>query len=104
MVSGPNFEFRKINDLRSYTTFGPKIPVFRANSCCLLGTKWQKRWLYKNVSRIVQIVQIVHSAVLISATKKDYFIDSEISKKSILTLSKVILAIKTYIKKSKIEN
>ena len=44
---------------RSYTTFGTKIPVFRANSGCLLGTKWQKWWIYKNVSRIVKIV---HSA------------------------------------------
>ena len=39
--------------------------------------------------------------ILISATKKDYFIDSEIFETVILTLSKVILAIKTYIKSRK---
>ena len=44
---------------RSYATFGTKIPVFRANSGCLLGTNMQKWWIYKNVSRIVKIV---HSA------------------------------------------
>ena len=44
---------------RSYTTFGTKIPVFRANSESLLGTKCQKWWIYKNVSKIVKIV---HSA------------------------------------------
>ena len=41
---------------RSYATFGTKIPVFRSNSECLLGTKLQKYWIYKNVSRIVNIV------------------------------------------------
>ena len=30
------------NSGRSYATFGTMIPVFRANSGCLLGTKWQK--------------------------------------------------------------
>ena len=30
------------NSERSYATFGTKIPVFRANSGSLLGTKWQK--------------------------------------------------------------
>ena len=45
MVSGPNF--------------GTKIPVFRANSGCLFGTKWRKWWNYKNVSRIVKIVHSV---------------------------------------------
>ena len=33
---------------RSYATFGTNIPVFRANSGCLLGTKWQKWWIFKN--------------------------------------------------------
>ena len=46
---------------RSYKTFGTKIvPVFRANSGCLLGTKWQKCWIHKNVR---SIVKIVHSAM-----------------------------------------
>ena len=45
-----------LNSGRSYATFGTKIPVFRANSGCLLGTKWQKWWIYKNVSRIVKTV------------------------------------------------
>ena len=49
-----------LNSRRSYATFGTKIPVFRANSGSLLGTKWQKWWIYKNVSRIVKIV---HSAL-----------------------------------------
>ena len=40
---------------RSYATFGTNIPVFRANSGSLLGTKWQKWLIYKNVSRIVKI-------------------------------------------------
>ena len=31
--------------------------VLSANSGCLLGTKWQKSWMYKNVSRIVKIVR-----------------------------------------------
>ena len=31
-----------LNSGRSYATFGTTIPVFRANSGCLLGTKWQK--------------------------------------------------------------
>ena len=31
-----------LNSGRSYATFGTKIPVFRANSGCLLDTKWQK--------------------------------------------------------------
>ena len=48
-----------LNSGRSYATFGPKIPVFRANSGCLLGTKWQKWWIYKNVSRIVKIIHSV---------------------------------------------
>ena len=42
-----------LNSERLYSTFGTKIPVFRANSVFLLGTKW---WIYKNVSRIVKIV------------------------------------------------
>ena len=42
--------------LSSYATFGTKTPVFRANSGCLLSTKWQKWWIYKNISRIVKIV------------------------------------------------
>ena len=42
MVSGPNFEFRKI-----IATFGTKIPVFRAILGSLLGTKWQKWWITK---------------------------------------------------------
>ena len=49
-----------LNSGRLYATFGTNIPVFRANSGCFLGTKWQKGWIYKNVSRIVKIV---HSAV-----------------------------------------
>ena len=49
MVSGPNFEFKKV--IRN---------IFRGNSGCLLVTKWQKLWIYKNVSRIVKIV---HSAL-----------------------------------------
>ena len=44
---------------RSYVTFGTKILVFRANSECLLGTKWKKLWVYKNVSRIVKIIHSV---------------------------------------------
>ena len=55
---------------RSYATFGTKIPFFRANSECLLGTKWQKWWIYKNVSRIMKIV---HSAI---AIRKIYFCHS----------------------------
>ena len=31
-----------LNSVKSYTTFGTKILVFRANSGCHLGTKWQK--------------------------------------------------------------
>ena len=31
-----------LNSERSHTTFGTKIPVFRANSGCLLGTKCAK--------------------------------------------------------------
>ena len=53
-----------LNFIRSYATFGTKIPLFRANSGCLLGTKWQKWWIYKNVSRIMKIV---HSAVVPSS-------------------------------------
>ena len=45
-----------LNSGRSYATFGTKIPVFRANLGCRLGKKWQKCWIYKNVSRIVKIV------------------------------------------------
>ena len=49
-----------LNSGRSYTTFDTKIPVFIANSGRLLGTKWQKWLIYKNVSRIMKIV---HSAL-----------------------------------------
>ena len=48
-----------LNSGRSYATFGTKIPVFRANSGCLLGTKWQKLWIYKSVGRIVKIIHSV---------------------------------------------
>ena len=56
MVSEPNFEFKKVK-----SNFGTKIPLFRANSECLLGKKWQKLWIYKNVSRIVKIVHSAHT-------------------------------------------
>ena len=45
-----------LNSGKSYATFGTKIPVFSANLGCLLGTKWQKWWIYENVSRIVKII------------------------------------------------
>ena len=50
MVSGPNFEFRKI-----IYNFWHQDICFRANS----GYKMAKKWIYKNVSKIVKIV---HSA------------------------------------------
>ena len=55
-----------LNSGRSYTTFGTKIPVFRANSGRLLGTKWQKLWIYKNV---IIIVKIVHSECVVYRKK-----------------------------------
>ena len=57
-----------LNSGRSYATFGTKIPVFRANSGCILGTIWQKRWIYKNV---IRIVKIVHSDESESYKRKD---------------------------------
>ena len=56
MVSGPIFDFRKV-----IHNFWHHDTRFRANSGCLLGTKWQKWWIYKSDSRIVKIV---HSAYL----------------------------------------
>ena len=50
-----------LNSRRSYATLGTKIPVFIANLGSLLGTKWQKWWIYINISRIVKIV---HSEVV----------------------------------------
>ena len=64
MVSGPNFEYRNV----IHTTFSTKIPLFRTNSGCLLGTKWQKWWIYKNVSRIMEIE---HSAAIWNACFSD---------------------------------
>ena len=37
MVSGPNFEIRKV-----IHNFWHQDPCFKANSGCLLGTKWKK--------------------------------------------------------------
>ena len=54
-----------MNSARSYTTFSTKVPVFRANSGCLLDTKWQKWWLYKNVGRILKIVHGAHYSLLL---------------------------------------
>ena len=52
MVSRPNFEFKKV----IHNFWHQDTPVCRANSEWFLGTKWQKWWIYKNVSRIVKIV------------------------------------------------
>ena len=48
-----------LNSGKSYATFGTKIPVFRANSGCFLGTKWQKWWIYKNVTRMMKIAVVI---------------------------------------------
>ena len=53
-----------LNLWRLYTTFSAKNSVFRANSDWLLGTKWQKWWLYINVSKIVKVIH-THSAIAI---------------------------------------
>ena len=54
-----------LNSGRSYAIFGTKIPVFTANSGHLLGTKWQKWWIYKNVNKIVKIVYSASSLMMI---------------------------------------
>ena len=60
--SGICYQGLILNLGRSCTTFGTKIPVFRANSGTYFRNKMAKMmaWIYKNdVSRIVKIV---HSA------------------------------------------